>query len=100
MDETKLNRHDNESAQMFGAVMALEAAIGALLQVVVDREALASAWKDAQEKGFIWTSDPPDEVGQKRKAWMQEAYTETMGRLRAEALFPGNIDASWPSRPL
>ena len=86
MDELK--RHQLEICELIGDTMALEVALRALLTAQPDRERLANAWKDAQDEGFIWTSDPSPLVGVERETWVKEAYLRTLARLRAVALFP------------
>lgn len=87
-DPHTLDRHDFAAAQDMGTTMALEVAITALLAAHPNRETLAAAWRDAEDTGFTWTSDPEPGVGAQREAWVKEAYLHTLARLRAVALSP------------
>lgn len=42
------------------------------------------AWKDAEDMGFMWTSDAP-EFGPTRVAAIHAEYAATLARLRAAA---------------
>ncbi|TAA11272.1 hypothetical protein EA658_16545 [Pseudoxanthomonas winnipegensis] len=85
-DNFKLDRHDTSIALELGNTMAMEVAITALLLSHPDREALAKAWADAEDRGFTWTSDPEPGVGDARTRWAQEGYLNTLSRLRKAAL--------------
>ena len=87
-DEFKLDRHDFASCEHMGTTMAMEVAVAALLASRPDRAALASAWRAAEDTGFTWTADPDPRVGDQRKTWVQQAYIQTLDRLREAALRP------------
>ncbi len=87
-DPNQLDRHDCTTSQQMGFGIALEVAVTALLRAHPDRAALAAAWKDAEDQGFTWTSDPDPRVGERREQWAKQAYVETMNRLRQAALLP------------
>ena len=80
-------RRDIEIWRGWAQIMALEVAVTALLRSHPEPAALAAAWKDAEDMGFNWTSDPQD-VGAARTALIQGEYVETMARLRAARASP------------
>lgn len=75
-------RRDIEIWRGWAQIMALEVAITALLRSHPDAAALHAAWRDAEDMGFNWTSDP-EGVGEARTKLIQAEYVETLARLRA-----------------
>lgn len=75
-------RRDIEIWRNWAQMMALEVAVTALLRSHPDAAALQAAWRDAEDMGFMWTSDPQG-VGEARTRLIQADYVETLSRLRA-----------------
>jgi len=80
-----MDRHDIEMCGAWAQLMALEVAVTALLGAHPNREALAGAWRVAEDRGFTWTSDA-NGVDQPRFRLIQEQYLQTLNRLRSVAI--------------
>lgn len=78
---SEIDRHDVAEADAFGQLIALEAAIVALLQSAPDRDALASAWRDAEDVAFTQTSEA-NGIDAQRHAIAKKACVQTLARLR------------------
>ena len=75
-------RRDIEIWQAWGTNIALEMVLVALIKSHPRPDALRAAWKDAEDAGFMATSDVDPRVGTKRLALVQDAYVSTLARLR------------------
>lgn len=80
MDQDK--RRDIEIWQAWGTNIALETVLVALIKSHPKPDALRAAWKDAEDAGFMMTSDVDPRVGGERLALVQDAYVSTLARLR------------------
>jgi hypothetical protein len=76
-------RRDIEIWQAWGQNIALEVALIAIIRSHPNLGALRKAWKDAEDAGFMATTDVDPLVGEKRLSLVREAYTATLSRLRA-----------------
>lgn len=82
---TPNDRRDEEIWNAWGQIAALEIAVTALLNAHPDRDALRRQWRDAQDAGFMQTSDVVPQVGERRLQIFREGYLAVLARLRAAA---------------